>query len=199
MSTESAEIRRLFGRIAACKRRAIPLKATAFRSAGVKYANEADLLSGRGAGDYGGRWNPRGLDAIYASLDPVTAVKESYQAFLAYGFSAAVIRPRVMVALTIDVRQVWDLTNHRIRRSLGFTAAELIEEDWFVIQSNGEESWTQALGRGAASARFEGILVASARDPTGRNVVIFPRNLHRRSTVVAMAKDELPPHPNHWP
>ena len=39
------------------------------RSAGTKYANEGDFLSGEGAGRFGGRWNPTGLKAIYGSTD----------------------------------------------------------------------------------------------------------------------------------
>ena len=199
MSTESDDVQDLFDRIAACKQRASPLKATGFRSTGTKYANEADLLSGHGAGAHGGRWNPRGLTAIYASLDPVTATKESYHELLQAGFPASVIRPRVMVGLAIDLKQVLDLTDGRIRRSLGLTLADLIEEVWSAIQLSGEEPWTQAIGRGAAEAGFEGILVPSARQLRGKNAVIFPGNLRRGSTVEAMAKEDLPPHPKTWP
>jgi len=75
----------------------------------------------------------------------------------------------------------------------------LIEEDWSAIQLSGEEPWTQAIGRGAAEARFEGILVPSARQLRGKNAVIFPGNLRRGSTVEAMAKEDLPPPPKEWP
>lgn len=156
-------------------------------------------MSGHGAGAHGGRWNPRGLTAIYASLDPVTATKESYYELLQAGLPATVIRPRVMVGLAIDLKQVLDLTDGRIRRSFGLTLADLIEEDWSAIQLSGEEPWTQAIGRGAAEAGFEGILVPSARQLRGKNAVIFPGNLRRGSTVEAMAKEDLPPHPKEWP
>ena len=180
MSTESGDVQDLFDRIAACKQRASPLKATGFRSTGTKYANEADLLSGHGAGAHGGRWNPRGLTAIYASLDPVTATKESYYELLQSGFPATVIRPRVMVGLAIDLKQVLNLTDGRIRRSLGLTVADLIEEDWSAIQLSGEEPWTQAIGRGAAEAGFEGILVPSARQECGDFPRESPERQHRR-------------------
>ena len=193
MSTESAEVQHLFDRIAACKQREIALHATGFRFADTRYANESDLLSGEGAGTYGARWNPPGLNAVYAALDPVTAVKESYQNFHEFGFSP---KPRVMAGLAILLRHVLDLTDWRIRRFLGFTVADLIEEDWSGIQQAGEESWTQAVGRGAAIAGFEGLLVPAARHASGRNVVIFPQKLRAGSAVEAIAAEDLPPHPS---
>jgi RES domain-containing protein len=196
MSTDSEDVQRLFTRIAACTPRGIALQATGYRFAGTRYANETDLLSGVGAGAYGGRWNPRGLNAVYASLDPMTAVKESYQTFREFGFSP---KPRVMAGLAIDLRHVLDLTDPRIRRSLGFTVADLVGEDWYAIQQAGEESWTQAIGRGAATARFEGLLAPSARHAHGKNVVMFPWTLRRGSTVEPIAAEDLPPHPKEWP
>jgi RES domain-containing protein len=199
VSSESEEVQDLFDRIAACMPRAAKLKASAFRSAGVKYANEGDFISGSGAGYNGGRWNPPGVRAIYASLDPVTAVKETYQEFLKYGFEVSDIRPRVMAGVKLNVKRLLDLTDGGIRRKLGFTLRELTGEDWHTIQIDGEESWTQAIGRGATIAGFEGLLAPSARDWKGRNVVIYPDNLASTSTVELMAKDELPPHPTEWP
>lgn len=199
MATDPKEILDLFNRIADCLPEAIKLKTNAFRSAGVKYANEQDLISGDGASFHGGRWNCRGIRAIYCSLDPLTAFQESYQEFLNYGFKAAAIRPRVLAGVKLRVSCLLDLTDHKIRRSLGFSRAELTDEDWHALQSAGEESWTQAIGRGALRAGFEGLLVPSARNRQGNNVIIFPANLARSSSIELLAKDELPPHPADWP
>jgi RES domain-containing protein len=195
MSTESEEVQYLFDRIAACKQRAIALHATGYRFADTRYANESDLISGEGAGVYGARWNPPGLNAVYAALDPVTAVQESYQNFQGFGFFP---KPRVLAGLAIRLRHMLDLTDSRIRRFLGFTVADLVGEDWSGIQQAGEESWTQAIGRGAARAGFEGLLVPSARHAPGRNVVIFPQKLRVGSSVAAIAPEELPPPPGRW-
>jgi RES domain-containing protein len=195
MSTERDAVEDLFRRIAACEPRAVELQCAAFRSAGVKYAHESDLLSGDGAARYGGRWNPRGVGAIYASLDPVTAVKESYQEFLEYGFAGATIRPRVFVGLKVDLKCVLDLTQARIRRALGYTISDLVTEDWRAIQAAGEETWTQAIGRGAVAAGFEALLAPSARNRTGKILVAFPSNLRTAHAVRVMAAEELPRHP----
>ena len=199
MSSEPEEVQGLFDCIAGCLSRAVKLKASAFRSAGVKYASEDDLISGWGASYNGGRWNPPGVKAIYASLNPITAVKEVYQEFIKYGFKDHHIQPRVMAGVKLNVKCLLDLTDAGIRRKLGFRLDELTGEDWHAIQSGGEESWTQAIGRGAQLAGFEGLLAPSARDRNGTNVVIFPENLASTSTVELMAKDELPPHPSDWP
>jgi len=195
MSTEPDAVQDLFGRLAACVPRAVELHCSAFRSAGVEYAHESDLLSGDGAARYGGRWNPRGVSAIYASLDPMTAVKESYQEFLKYGFAGATIRPRVFVGIQVDLTCVLDLTQARIRRALGYTVSDLVTEDWRAIQAAGEESWTQAIGRGAVAAGFEALLAPSARNRTGKILVAFPSNLRTAHAVRVMAAEELPRHP----
>ena len=195
MSSDPKEVQDLFDRIAGCLLQAVKLNAIAFRSAGVKYANEKDFTSGGGASYYGGRWNPPGVAAIYASLDPATAVKESYQEFIKYGFKPGNIQPRVFAGLKLNVNRVLDLTDAKIRKKLGFSRDRLTGEDWQAIQRGGEESWTQTIGRGALLAGFEGLLVPSARDPKGTNVVIFPRNLASPSTVEVLGKEKLPPHP----
>jgi RES domain-containing protein len=198
VATEPKAIRELFKKIANCLPNAVSLKANVFRSAGVKYANEQDIISGDGASQFGGRWNRRGIRAIYLSLDLMTAVKESYQAFLESGFNSSSIRPRVMAGAELNVRSLLDLTDAKIRKVLGFTLVDLTGEDWHAIQDEGEESWTQAISRGAKLAGFEGLIVPSARNHRGKNVVLFPENLPPGS-VELMAKKELPPHPSEWP
>ena len=199
MARESPEVQDLFDRIARCLPQAIPLNAAIFRSAGVKYANEADFVSGEGAGYYGGRWNPPPIKAVYGSLDPVTAVRESYQEFIKCGFKNAAIRPRVLAGVKLKIHRLLDLTNAKIRRKLGFRLEDLINEDWRAIQSSGEESWTQAIGRGCLLAGFEGLLAPSAQHRGGRNIILFPGKLDVDSHIEPISPDELPPHPSEWP
>lgn len=199
MSKDPPEVERLFALIAECLPLAVGLEAPVFRSAGVKYANTADFISGEGAGYYGGRWNPPGIKAVYGSLDPVTATKEVFQQFLKYGFKSADIKPRVMAGVRVKVHRLLDLTDAKIRRKIGFGLADLTEEDWAAIQSTGEESWTQAIGRGCRSAGFEGLLAPSAQHRAGINVILFPDKFDSDSSVEAIARDELPPHPSGWP
>ena len=196
MPRELPEVQELFAAIADCLPLAVTIQATVFRSAGIRYSTESDFLSGNGAAKVGGRWNPPGLRAVYASLDPVTATKESYQNFSAYGFKKQVIKPRVFIGADVDLHLLLDLSNRKVLGRLGFSITDLVNEDWHAIQSSGEESWTQAIGRGCFLAGFEGLLAPSARDlPKGRNLVYFPQNLMRGSSVELLGKDELPKHP----
>ena len=54
--------------------------------------------SGIGAERFGGRWNPRGLRAVYASLDPATCLVE---AAVHRGFDVLDTRPHVLSCLQI--------------------------------------------------------------------------------------------------
>jgi RES domain-containing protein len=167
------------------------------RSTGVRHAGARDFLSGDGAAAKGGRWNRRGIRAIYASTSPITAVHESYQNLIDYNFATQSIRPRIFCGADAKLHALLDLTDRRIRQLLGFTIADLVEEDWQVIQLEGDESWTQAIGRGTWRAGFEGLLAPSARHrPGGTNLVIFPDNLQADSKIDILGKEDLPGHPS---
>jgi RES domain-containing protein len=203
MNAETAEVQSLFNRIASLAPHVVPLNGVAFRSVGVRYANEQDLVSGAGAAFYGGRWSPPKLKAVYGSLDPMTATKEAYQEFLNYGFAGNQIKPRIMAGFKFKLQRVVNLSatsiRSAIRREIGFSLTDLLDEDWRSIQSTGIESWTQVVGRGCSKAGFEAILCRSSRDRKKQNIVIFPDNLIPGSSIDLMGKEDLPPHPSEWP
>jgi RES domain-containing protein len=190
--SDPPEVRALFARIEELSPDAVSFRGTIVRSVSVKYATEQDLLSGEGAAIWGGRWNPPGVRAVYGSLDIITATNEAYQQFLKLGFDLSAIRPRVLAGAKVSVSKVLDLTESAIRRKLRFSLSELVEEDWAALQSRGEESWTQAIGRGARSAGFEALKVPSSHRPGGSNLVIFPDRLGARSSLRVLASQDLP-------
>ena len=57
----------------------------------------------------------------------------------------------------------------------------------------GNEALTQTLGRAAHASGFEAILVQSAEDATGQNLVIFPDNLRKSSQFYVLDSDKLTP------
>ena len=195
-SSDPPEVVELFDRIAKLAPRAIPFEGTILRSAGIPYANEQDLFSGAGASAFGARWNRKGIRAVYGSLEIETAVQEAYQEFLSYGLPLSGIRPRVLAGANTKLSAVFDLTSLAIRRNIGFTLQELLEEDWKGIQAAGEESWSQAIGRGCRAAGLEALLVPSARRRHGKNLVIFPDQLVLGSVLEPIAPHELPSHPS---
>ncbi|MBX9677791.1 MAG: RES domain-containing protein [Gemmataceae bacterium] len=64
---------------------ATPFAHTVFRSTSPKYATETDMFSGKGAEKSGGRRNPPGVAAVYASLTPETAMAETLAHHRYYG------------------------------------------------------------------------------------------------------------------
>lgn len=187
-------VQELFDAVAACRLRAVSFQGIVLRSTGILHAAPTDFISGEGAAKSGGRWNPRGIKAIYCSTTPTTAACEAYQNFAVYGFAR--IRPRVFCGAKLDLQLLLDLTDLGIRRRLGFNLAEMLEEDWLAIQDEGDESWTQTIGRGAHMAGFEGLIAPSAQDrPHGVNLVLFPDNSSENSSIQVLGVDDLPAHP----
>lgn len=191
-STDPPAVIELFELIAELYSDAAGFDGVIIRSVGMKHANENDFYSGAGAAKAGGRWNPVGLEAIYASLDVMTATAEAYQKLIYFNVPMTTIMPRVSAGAAVSLAKVLDLTNTRILKKIDFTTKEMVEEDWRSLQSSGEESWTQAIGRGAWLAKFEGLIVPSARKEDGKNIVVFPQRLSKTSKIEILGAEQLP-------
>ncbi|MDQ2080393.1 RES domain-containing protein [Xanthobacteraceae bacterium Astr-EGSB] len=96
-------------------------------------------LSGDGAAVHGGRFNRRGLPALYLALSIETAVREANQGF------AFKIDPCVLCSYEVDCADVADL-----RTDAGRTVhkVEITDLDcaWFALAASGQEppSWRRA-------------------------------------------------------
>ncbi|NQT41230.1 MAG: RES family NAD+ phosphorylase [Planctomycetes bacterium] len=164
-------------------------EATGYRSASPRYATETDLLTGEGSRRCGGRWNPPGLAAVYASLTPETAMAETLALARYSGWAAEVAMPRTFVAMSFNLKRVLDLTDGNIRRRLAFSRKRMIESDWRAAVS---APLSQLLGQAAAEVGLEGLLVPSAVEPYGgRNIVAFPRNIKAPKAVVLLSPGKL--------
>lgn len=149
-----------------------PWTGTFFRFQTVSFPAPKDVLSGKGARQHGGRWNPPGLAALYGSSTDITALEECKANDRYYGVETK--SPRLLVAIEARLNRVLDLTVPVSRRALGVTLTELGAEDWRKLLAARRESFTQALGRAVAMAGGSGLLVRSAAVPRGINVVVFP-------------------------
>ena len=89
---------------------------------------------------------------------------------------------RLAVAIDLDLVRIIDLTVAENLEKLSVTEEEL-REDWRKVQEQGFESFTQALGRALFEAKAEGLMARSARVENGINVVYFPENKRRGSSV----------------
>ena len=169
-----------------------PWAGTVYRSCAVEHSRRSDLLTGIGAGKNGGRWNPRGVKAVYASLAPDTGMAEVLKTAYYSGFAPSEFMPRVFVGIKVSLSKVLDLTDGRIRQMLRMSLQRMREEDWIKVQLAGGEAFTQQVGRAAMESGLEGIIAASAADPQGRNLVWFPDNLTASSKVVICNADAFP-------
>lgn len=147
-------------------------------------------MNGEGSRKHGGRFNPpRVCAAIYASLDPETAMAETLAHFRYYGIPEHAAMPRVFTALDVSLRRVLDLTDAKVMRELALTADSFLREDWRKLQDAGKESAGQALGAAVFDLeKWEGLLVPSAARADGRNVVILPERLSSKSWVRVLSR-----------
>ena len=116
------------------------------------------------ANDAGARWNPRGVGAIYCSLDRATALAEGD-----YAVSVQSLRPtvkRTLYEIHVRLGKILDLSSGPVLRDLGLDKREISKIDHTACQR---------IGGAAEWLEHDGILVPSARH-SGLNLVIFPRN-----------------------
>jgi RES domain-containing protein len=182
---------RLVSRLKAIKPARLDI--TGYRSATPKYAKETDLLTGEGSRLHGGRWNPPGIAAVYASFTPETAMEETLAHFRYYGIPLHAAMPRIFVAIRAQLTKVLDLTEGVNRRRIQIAESRLLECDWRDDVKRGKESLTQLLGRAAKAAGFEAMIVRSAAAKAGYNMVIFPENLRTASQLSVLDPEKLSP------
>lgn len=173
--------------------RGVKLGVTGYRSTTPRYAREGDITSGAGSREFGGRWNPPGISAVYASLTPETAMEEALAHFRYYGIPAHAAMPRTFVAIRAELSKVLDLTRGRVRQRLRISEKRLMQTDWRKDLQAGKTALTQLVGLAAFETEFEGLLVPSAADQAGRNLVVFPENLLDSSRLEVLDPDELEP------
>ena len=182
---------RLAGRVRAILVHSTKLRRIVYRSTTPRFATQTDLVTGKGSWRHGGRFNPPGLAAVYASFTAETAMAETLATARYYGFAAHQVMPRTFVALSLDLRRTIDLSRGVIRRKLGVSMRRLLETDWRAENLNGEEAITQALGRLAAACRLEALLVPSATGTVGVNVIVFPGELRIASRIDVLNAGQL--------
>jgi len=116
----------------------------------------------------GARWNPAGVDAIYASLERETAIAEGD-----FRVQLEPIRPRArrtVYRLNVHLTAVVDLTSPDARRRLGLSDADLAD---LTLTK------TAAVGGAVEWLGYDGILVPSIR-ADGVNLVVFPNRMEER-------------------
>ncbi|MGX7744034.1 RES family NAD+ phosphorylase, partial [Rhodopseudomonas parapalustris] len=80
-----------------------------YRALNPIYAREP--LSGRGAALYGGRFNRRGVPALYTSVSILTAIREANQ--------VGNLQPTTLVSYDADIARVFDSRDQQALRAHG--------------------------------------------------------------------------------
>ena len=122
-----------------------------YRALNPVYAREP--LSGRGAELYGGRFNPRGLPAIYASLSVMTALREANQ--------VGNLQPTTLVSYDAEINGVFDCRDDRALAAEGMDAGALADSAWRDQMRASGEARTQAFARRLIAGGYHGLLVRS--------------------------------------
>ncbi|MER9216136.1 RES domain-containing protein [Mesorhizobium sp. M0663] len=144
-------------------------------------------ISGAGAAIDGGRFNRPGVEALYLSRAPQTALDE-------YKQSASIIPPATLAAYKITLAEVADL-------SQGFdpNVWDDIWQGWDCawrqiarIDRNVPPSWK--LADLVITAGLRGILFPSLRHAGGTNLAIFSANLVEEDRVAVHDPDHRLPH-----
>ncbi|HMB46658.1 MAG TPA: RES domain-containing protein [Afifellaceae bacterium] len=125
-------------------------------------------LSGEGAAIHGGRFNPKGMPALYLASDVIGAVNE-----MSHGFTARIL-PLTMCSYDVDCEQVADLTDETVRARHG-TSLEEMAAGWFPAASSGNPpGWI--LAHRLVDDGYVGALVPSFAlnaEPRHRNLVLW--------------------------
>jgi len=169
------------------RKKARPWSGIVFRSVHPRHANRHDAASGKGSLAFGGRWNAPGtFAAVYASLDPETALAEALARIRREGLPDALAMPRTFLALEVRLERALDLSRGGLREPRRIARKEMVECDWLKLQDSGREALTQAMGRASFRAGFDGILVPSAGGPGGVNLVAMPENFGTGSRITPL-------------
>lgn len=122
-----------------------------YRALNPIYAREP--LSGRGAELYGGRFNKKGMPALYSSLSVMTALREANQ--------VGNLQPTTLVSYDAQVEDIFDSRDENGLASFGIDVTVLADPTWRDQMKATGEATTQAFARRLVAAGYNGLLVKS--------------------------------------
>ena len=128
-----------------------------------------DPLSGQGAALYGGRFNRKGIPALYTSLSLAGAVREVSRA----GFP---IQPVLLCSCEVDSSPIFDAAEPELLAQEGIRPGDLDRPDWRRDRDQGRipACWTAA--DGLIARGYAGMLVPAffrGAGPDDRNLVLW--------------------------
>lgn len=125
-------------------------------------------MSGRGAERYGGRFNPKGVPALYTSTSVQTALRESNQ--------VGDLQPTTLVCYRAEIEMVFNAADTAALTAAGLDEASLADPTWRDQMLTTGEARTQRLARDLIAAGYNGLLVrsfAKGAGPGDKNLVLW--------------------------
>lgn len=155
----------------------------AYRAHNPKWA--WDPLSGEGAFLHGGRFNRKGVAALYLSLDPQTAIREVQPL-------RRPMQPVVLCAYEVDVEPIFDSLVSRNCRDAGISDSEITSPNWRLEMNSGLIPASQQLADKLMETGFTGLRFRSfAAGAAGNDLnLVLWRWSSRRPVKVLLIDDE---------
>jgi len=139
-------------------------------------------LSGDGAKRHGGRFNRRGVPALYTSLTPLTALREAQPL-------SRTMQPITLCAYEVDSEPIFDTRDDSQRAALGVADSELDCPSWEAEMLEGTTPSSQALADRLMATGYVGMFVRSFAAGAGAqefNLVLWSwgKDLPSRVTLI---------------
>ncbi|EEE48208.1 RES domain protein (plasmid) [Labrenzia sp. THAF191b] len=137
-----------------------------YRALNPVYAREP--MSGRGAALYGGRFNPKGVPALYTSTSVLTALREANQ--------VGDLQPTTLVCYRAEIEMVFDTTDRAALEAVGLNEVALADPAWRDQMKTRGQARTQRFASDLVTAGYNGLLVrsfAKGAGPGDMNLVLW--------------------------
>jgi RES domain-containing protein len=160
-----------------------PIARRCWRIIAPKWAH--DPLSGSGAARFGGRFNPKGIPALYLSESIDTAFAEYQQDLL--------VRPGTFCAYQLNVSGILNLCDAQLRHAIAIDKATLLSpwKEILLVQKRIPPTWE--LSQQLLNQGFAGVRVPSVQKAEGVNIVLWRWNDNpSRQVEVLDPKGDLP-------
>lgn len=144
-----------------------PFEADCFRSVELTYGHPDDVISGEGTRLHGGRFVPRGMRAVHASLDEDTGAREvTARKARLRGRAQILLKdyPRLTYVISIEAEKCVDFRSVDRSTVLGQTLAAALDLS--------DLTDSQTVGQYLVAKGVQAALVPSAVGP-GANIVVF--------------------------
>ena len=160
-------------------------KGTVYRAINPHWSSSP--LSGKGAALYGGRFNPKGMPALYTSMDMLTALFEA--SLLGRPF-----QPLTLICYNVECL-VFDACNQELLKQMGFTMEDLSNTNWILEMDNGSEPPQHKFAMKIINEGFDVLRVpsfASGSGMTNINLVFWKWGTQETKIKVVVDEVRLP-------